>query len=116
MAEYNFFQYLNSIYTKKKLPHSKECSGYMLVMWLSHFNEFLPILNELNKFIFDLNDRQIYLYLLNKIPRGKKFTKYVKKKKIKLLKEVEELKESYNLSSKEALLYENCCRRISENN
>lgn len=99
------FDYINSILYKKPIEYDKKiASGYMLLMWFSHDKDFLPICNRINEHLFKLNDEQVYNYLMDEIPKGRKFLKWIKKNKIK--NDVTEVKNKYNLSKREAQLYE----------
>jgi len=102
----NIFDYLNSIFYKKTLIYNKsECSAYMLSMWLSHDSKLIGIVNKLNCLQFSLKDDIIYKYYMSKVPKGKRFIKWVKKdekdkKKDKLVSAL--MEENKFLSKREA--------------
>jgi hypothetical protein len=103
--EIRIFDYLNQIfYKRKKLEYDKKISNaYMLSQWLSHDNELIEIVNDINKIQFSLSDEMIYWYYWYKVPKKRRFIKWVKKTKTKdQKKKIEKLKNNYpNLSSRE---------------
>lgn len=102
----NIFDYLNSIFYKNDIEYDKKIApAYMLNMWLSHDNKLLNTCNDINEYMFLLPDNLIYEYFYNSVPSGKRWIRWVKKENIKL--ETEELREQFNISKKEAQLYEN---------
>lgn len=106
MTDKNFFNYANAIQNKTKIEwDEKACNNYMLLLHLSHCNEYLPIINPINERIFDyiIPNECIFKYYMDKIPRGRKGIRWVKKNKIKEAK-VEKLMEKYGISKREALL------------
>ena len=105
MAKKTLFDYLNAIYYKKDIPYDKKvANGYILTLWLSHDRGLLDLSNEINKYLFKLPDEAVYSYFFDKVPKGKRFIKYVKKEKVdkKKQKEIDELVKIYNISEEEA--------------
>jgi len=99
------FDYLNSIFYKKDIEFYKnECSRYMLLLWLSHDKELLELTNDINQYIFNVmsDDELVYKCFFHKVPKKKRFIKYVKKDKKKDNKEIEQLMKQYNMSKREA--------------
>jgi hypothetical protein len=104
---------MNSIFNKSGNVYDKKdkVSMFLLTMYLSHDKHLLPLVEKINKIQFQLNDKQIYDYYYNTIPKGKKFIKWVKKdesksddKNLKKLYD-ELLYEHPNLSDDELKLY-----------
>lgn len=86
----------------------KDCSGYMLLMWFSHAQDCSDILNDINKYLFDIPDELVYHYLYKSIPRGQRYIRYDKGTKDKKLlvrqqKVIQALIDEYQMSKKEAL-------------
>jgi hypothetical protein len=79
--EVNIFSYLNQIFykTDKHEYDKKLAPAYMLSMWLSHDSKLIDIVNNLNRLQFSLKDDIIYKYYMSKVPKGKRFIKWVKK-------------------------------------
>jgi hypothetical protein len=107
----NLFTVLDAINFKDKeyCYNKKDCTAYMLLLWFSHNKESLPIVEKINKHLFDLKDEIVYTYLYNTIPKGKKFLKWDKGKKDKKLLKKEEkilksLKDNFSMSDEEALM------------
>lgn len=99
------FDFLNSINSKKKIKeyNKKDLSGYMLSLWLSHANDCIDIVNDINKHIFNIKDPNlIYEYYFDKIPKKKRFIKYIKGNKKKVSKDKLEV---HDLSNRELNLY-----------
>ncbi len=106
----NLFKVLDAINLKNKnyKYNKKDCSAYMLLMWLSHNQQCIPYVEKINQYLFDLPDEMVYHYLYTSIPKGKKYIKWTKgTKDKKLLKKEEkilkELQDEYNMSEFEAL-------------
>lgn len=100
------FDYMNSFFYKKGNIYNKDdkISSYMLCMWLSHDENLLPIIDKLNELLYNIPDEQVYNFLYNKIPKGRRYIKWVKKTKDDKF-DPSELMEEYNISSSEAKLY-----------
>jgi hypothetical protein len=98
MAE--LFDALNAIFYKKEDYEykKKDASLYGLCLWLSHDASLCNMVNELNYYIFWMPDEVGYKYFFNKVPRGKRFLKWVKKDKEK---DYSDLAEKYGCSIEE---------------
>jgi hypothetical protein len=64
----------------------------------------LPYVNAINEHIFRLNDESVYQYFYNKIPKKRRFIKWIKKEKLdeKENEMVKNLMEKYEMSEQEA--------------
>jgi len=104
----NLFDFMNQLYYKKRTyPYDKKiCNGYLLLMWLSHDQQLMPIVHKINRLQWYVPDGIIYEYLMDQVPRGKRFVKWTKKtpENKKKSKRVEELMEETNLSKREILM------------
>lgn len=97
------FDFLNAIFYKKDIEYDKKvASAYMLTLWLSHDKSLIDMVNEINKHLFRLPDKAVYQYFYSKVPKGRRFLKYVKKEKMN--EDVKELCDKYNISEREAKL------------
>ena len=104
----DIFDYLNAIFYKYDIKYdSKTAPAYLLSMWLSYDNSLLPIINKINKYHFMLKDNIIYKYYFDKISKGKRYIKWVKKdeKDEKLTKKITAFREDTGLSKKEANIF-----------
>jgi hypothetical protein len=94
------FTFLNQIQSKRKtIPYDKKiASAYMLSMWMSHDKGLIGKVNEINRFQFLLPDDIIYSYYMDTIPAGKRYIKWVKKRKTdsKLKKRIEKLQKLHS--------------------
>jgi hypothetical protein len=108
MSETTLFNILSNIFfSKEKYIYDKKiASAYALSLWLSHDNELLDIVNEINKYQFLLPDEVIYKYFRNIVPKKKRNIKWIKKTPDKYKEHITKLKEKYpELSSREARMY-----------
>ena len=106
MAEKTFFDYGKAIQSKTKIDwDEKACNNYMLMLHLSHDNQNLPFVNEINQRLFKyiIPNECIFKYYMDKIPRSRNFIRWIKKNKVKEAK-VERLMEEHGISKREALL------------
>lgn len=102
----NLFTFIEQIKTKqRKVPYDKKiASAWMLTQWLSHDKGLVKKCNDINKYQFLLPDEVIYEYYMNIIPAGKRYIKWVKKRKTddKIKKKINKLQEKYpELSTRE---------------
>lgn len=105
MAESNLFDHLNSIFYKKHIKYdNKQCSAYVLTLWLSHDIDLIEYCNRINQILFDISDESVYNYFYNVVPKKKRFIKYIKKDKNVDNKEIKHLIRKYNMSKREAEL------------
>ena len=103
----SIFNYLDAIYVKKDLLYNhKNCSSYILSLWLSHDKELLPIVAEMNAYQFSIPDELIYKYYWYKVPKGKRWIKWTKKNETKEESQfVQDLKQSEFISTQEAKMF-----------
>jgi len=106
MKKLTLFDYLNQIYYKSSnLEYDKKIANpYMLTMWLSHDKILLPIVDKMNKLQWYMKPEHIYKYYWYKVPKGKRYIPWIKKDPVnkKTEKQVEEIKGTKGLSSREA--------------
>jgi hypothetical protein len=99
MAEETLFTFLNQIQNKQRTaPYDRKiASAWMISQWLSHDKELIDKVNAINQFQFLLPDEVIYNYYMDVIPAGKRFIKFIKKRKDddKLKNRIEKLQEQY---------------------
>lgn len=101
-SKQTIFDFLNSINDKKRIDiNKKDFSNYMVTLWLSHAEECINVINDINKHIFNIPEEAMYEYLYDKIPKKKRFIKFTKKNKVEELKELSEFGAKQNLSNKE---------------
>ena len=81
------FDCLNAINLKdpKYKYNKKDCSGYMLLLWMSHSPSCMPIVEKLNERLFGMSDELVFAALYKGIPRGKRYIKWDKGLKDKAL-------------------------------
>lgn len=102
--EKNLFDFLNAIFYKREIEYNKKiANAYIITLWLSHDRELIKLVNNINKYLFTLPDEAIYKYFWHKVPKRKRFIKYVKKDTKKDI-DVSELCKRYNISEREAKL------------
>lgn len=110
MARAPLFDCLDAI--NKKNPtytyNKKDCSGYMLMLWLSHSQGCMPYIDRLNEQLFNLPDELVFASLYKGVPKGNRFIKWdkgIKDKELTKKKEkiVNTLIEEYGFSKFEAL-------------
>jgi len=107
------FNCLNAINQKNKSYkyNKKDCNAYMLLLWFSHDQKCLDILDKINERLFDIPDEMVYKYLYSAIPLSRRYLKWDKGiKSKKMLKKEEKIIQSmidtYNFSKYEAeMLY-----------
>lgn len=119
--EVNIFTYLNQIQDKRRTYNynKKIANAYLLSLFLSMDKDFLKYVDDINKYQFILPDEVIYEYYMNIIPQGKRYIKFIKKRKgdSKFNERVEKLRKMYpELSLKEAkMAITSLQRRKNEN-
>ena len=87
--------------------NKKDCNAYMLMMWFSHSNSLLPLLDKINKNFFDMGDEVVFKCLYDGVPVGYRQLKYIKGNKNKELRKkqqkiIDMLIDEYDLSKEEA--------------
>lgn len=102
----DLFATIDSICLKKPIDYDKkEASGYMLTLWLSHEPELMPYVDEINAVLFGTPDKLIYKYFFEKVPKKKRFIKWIKKSNDKVKDDaLEVLCDKYNISKREAMM------------
>ena len=84
------FNWINEILVSKKHwndfteDEQKKFSPFIINRWLSMDKEFLEIVNYFQKYsIGTLEPREVYKWYCDMLPKGKRFSKYIKGKKDK---------------------------------
>lgn len=99
MKETNLFDCLDAI--NKKIPYTykkKDCTAYMMLMWMSHNTECLPYVDRLNERLFEMPDDLVFAALYKGIPKANRFIKWDKgsktsditKKKEAIIKDIQD--------------------------
>lgn len=84
MAEKTIFDFLTNLYLKQGLKYNKKlASSYLISLWLSHDKSLIEMVNEINTYQFLLSDELIYKYYYYKVPKGKRYIKWIKKDEVK---------------------------------
>jgi hypothetical protein len=116
----NMFDFMNQIFYKKKTyPYDKKiCNSYLLLMWLSHDPQLMPYIHKINHLQWYVPDDTIYEYLMDVIPKGKRFIKWDKKtaEDKKRQKKIEEIMSETRLSKREAMNLLNKIERLENVN
>jgi len=103
------FKCLDAI--KEKIPsykyNKKSAPAFMLMMWLSHLEIYMPTINKLNDRLFDMPDELVYSAMFKSIPKGKRFFRWDKgdKSENKLDKKdviIKDMMDEYGFSEFEA--------------
>lgn len=119
--EVNLFTYLNQIQSKRRTHDydKKIANSYLLSLFLSMDKDFIKHVDDINKYLFILPDEIIYEYYMKIIPQGRKYIKFIKKRKgdSKFNERVEKIRKLYpELSLKEAkMAITSLQRRTNEN-
>lgn len=105
-APNDLFGTINSIFLKNKIEYDKKlASAYMINLWLSHEKDLMFYCNKINNVLFNVPDKLVYKYFYDKIPKRKRYIKWIKKDISKdKAKSIEEISLKYNISKKEAML------------
>lgn len=95
--EINLFTFLNQIQSKRRtVPYDKKiANAYMLTQWLSHDKDLVERVSKIAKYQYLLPDEVIYEYYMGSIPAGRRYIKWVKKRKEddKTAKRIEKLQQ-----------------------
>jgi hypothetical protein len=83
------FDHINAIYNNQRIDYfdtlsdvdKKTFNTYVINMGISMNPDFLPLVNEVNKYWGQLSPRAVYLFYSQMIPKGKYFNKWVKSSK-----------------------------------
>lgn len=102
----NLFTFLKQIQSKRRtVPYDKKiANAWMLSQWLSHDKDLVERVSRIAKYQQILPDDVIYEYYMDSIPAGRRYIKWVKKRKQddKIVKRIENLQQLYpNLSKRE---------------
>jgi len=119
LKEKTLFDVLNAIFLKSKIDYEKRIApAYILSLWLSHDKELLPIVNEINMLQFNLEDEMVFNYYYHTVPKGKRFIRWPKKteKDKQEQKIIDDLREEYGISKREAKLCIAVTVKNAENN
>jgi hypothetical protein len=112
----NMFDYMNQIYYKKRTykHDNKICNAYLLLMWLSHDQELMPYIHKINHLQWYVPNDIIYEYLMQVIPKGKRFIRWDKKtaEDKKRQKQIDEIISETRLSKREAIDLLNKLERV----
>lgn len=105
------FDYMNSFYDKTGKIYNKndKISSYMLAMWLSHDEKLLKVVDKLNEMLYNLTDEQVYDYLYDMVPKGRRYIKWVKKIPDDKF-DPNDLMAQYGYSKQEAMLYKHLAK------
>ena len=103
----DLFGTLNAICNKTPIEYDKKlASAFMLALWLSHEKDLAYYLDTINPIMYSLPDELVFKYFMKKIPKKKRYIKWIKKGRVskKKEKEILELCNKYNISKKESML------------
>ena len=105
-----FFDFLNQISYIKNPGFwtdetAKDWNSYMILRYLSMDSTLLPLVNNIQLSCEVLEPRQLYNYLLEIIPRKKRFFKYIKSTKNIKVEDLEYITKLYNCSRRSANEY-----------
>jgi hypothetical protein len=116
----NMFDYMNQIFYKKRTyPYNKKiANAYLMLMWLSHDQKLMPIIHKIARLQWYVPDDIIYEYLMDAVPKGKRFIKWDKKlaEDKKRVKNIEDLMSETKLSKREATYVINKLERLEDAN
>lgn len=110
MKQPNLWTYIKQILTKSNdYEYDKKiASAYILCLILSHDKQSLPYVQKINKYLFLIDDKSIYDYLFDQIPKGYRYIKYIKSQRKNNEKDDLHLLPSYlELSSEEIIKIKN---------
>jgi hypothetical protein len=87
------FDVMNDLFLKRSVKYDKKiANSFILSLFLSHDKNLLKLVNEANPYINILPDELIYKYFYDKIPKGKRYIKWISKdkedKRKKIIKEL----------------------------
>ena len=102
------FTVLDKINTKQgSYKYDKrDCSSYMLLMWLSHSDDCIKYCQKMNEVLFDVPDEVVYTYLYKSIPPKQRYLKWTKGTKEKALLKKEQKIIQYLMDEKGFSKYE----------
>jgi len=103
----DLFGTINAINNKIDIKYDKKiASAYMLTLWLSHEKELMFYVDKINQMLYSLPDELVFKYFFKKIPKKRRYIKWIKKGKVnkKKQKEIDILCNTYNISKNEAMI------------
>lgn len=116
-SKLNPWTFINQIqYKSRKHPYNKKAgSAYVISKHFSHDDRLIDIVNEINALQFQLDDDIIYEYYMDKVPKGKRYLKWIKKtpEQKKFTKAINKLMEEDGLSRREAIITKKQKERLS---
>lgn len=103
----DLFTFMNQLQSKKRTHEydKKIAPAFMLTQWLSHDKGLIGKVNKINQYQFLLPDKIIYEYYMDVIPTGKRYIKWIKKRKadVMLAKRIKKIQDNNpKLSTREA--------------
>ena len=114
------FDVLNSIFDKKEIDYKQsDLPPYIISLWLSGDKHLIDIVNRMNCVQFQIKPEMVYKYYFYKIPKGRRFIKWVKKKEVfteDQKKLVDDIQKANNISKIEMSKYLSMLEKIITNN
>lgn len=109
------FDFIKQIFYKTtKYPYDKRIApAFLLTMWLSHEKDLVSLTQDMNTRHW-LDDKDVYNYYFEKVPKGNRWIKWPKKNEtyLKEQEEIEKLMIEYNVSKNEATMLKQHKERI----
>jgi hypothetical protein len=110
------FDYLRQICEKThKFEYNKKYApAYLISLWLSHEEDLIDIVQEINLIQFYVPDDAVYQYYYNKVPMKRRFIKYDKKNDttLQIEQEIQEIMDEHQVSHREALMIKKHVERL----
>lgn len=111
----NIFDYLKQICEKTtNIPYDKKAApAFLITMWLSHEQDLVSLTQAMNIRHW-LDDKDVYNFYFDKVPKGRRFIRWTKKDEtyLKEQEEIEEIMMEYNVSNREATMIKQHKERI----
>ena len=111
----NLFDHVNAIYLNQDVHYfdalseedQKVWNTYIVNRTISMNMAYLPIVNEVQQYMYSLNPNSVYLFYSQILPKGKQYNKYIKKTEKDIYPDwlLDVVKGQYQLSYKEAREY-----------
>lgn len=109
------FDFIKQICNKTtKYPYDKRIApAFLLTMWLSHEKDLVGLTQDMNIRHW-IDDKDVYNYYFEKVPKGNRWIKWPKKNEtyLKEQEEIEKLMIEYNVSKNEATMLKQHTDRI----
>lgn len=109
------FDHVNAIQTDKRIEYFDELEeserkafpSYMIHRILSMNPEYIEVVNEFQRYHGEVGPREVYLFYSQIIPKGRKYSKYVKGKKESKFDEVlvDAVRKYHQVSTNDAIYY-----------